>query len=103
MLQHSTEILAQGGLNSLWSNLLTGWVGPIFIAAVAVFAIVFIKDRAWMKLVSFVGIAAIVGLLVFFGSDLFGKGGKFTSVAKNQANQINTVVVPGASMDFLAD
>ena len=95
MLQQSV-LFPAAGLNELWTNILNNWVGPLFIAAVAVFAIVFIKDRAWMKLVSFVGIAAIVGVLVFFGKDMFGSSGTLTKAAKGNATKVtNTVVSPG--------
>lgn len=77
-----------GGLQGLWTQALTNWIGPIFIAAVAVFAIVFIKDRAWMKLIGFVGIAAVVGVLVWSGTAFFGSTGSLTTVASNAAKTI---------------
>lgn len=85
----STIVLASGGLNDLWTTVLQGWIGPIFLAAIAVFAIIFLKDRAWMKLISFVGIAAVVAVLIYAGPTLFGSGGVFTSVAEDAATQIN--------------
>lgn len=80
------------GLSDLQSKILTNWIGPLFILGVAVFALVFIKDRAWMKLIAFVGIAAVVGTLIFAGSELFGSKDKgLTKVAKDAANQVNVV------------
>lgn len=80
------------GLTDLWKNILSNWITPLYIAAVAVFAIMFLKDRAWMKLIGFVGIAAVVGVLVFAGSEMFGNKNKgLTKVAKNAAKEINTV------------
>ena len=77
-------------LSAIENNLINGWIGPVFLGAVAIFAIVFIKDRAWMKLIGFVGIAAVVGVLVFAGGTLFGSSthntGKLGNVAKAQVN-----------------
>lgn len=80
--------LPAAGLSELWNDVLKNWIGPVFIAAVAVFAIVFVKDRAWMKLIGFVGIAAIVGVLVFAGESLFGSGGTLKGVAEGLSGQI---------------
>lgn len=82
-------VIPAAGLSELWQTILQGWVGPIFLAAIAVFAIVFLKDRAWMKLISFVGIAAVVAVLIYAGPALFGQGGTFQSVAQNAATKVN--------------
>lgn len=68
-----------------WVNgtILEGWVQPIFFLLVAVFAIVFIKERAWVKLASFVAIAAIVGVLIFLAPRWFGDDGVITDSAQN--------------------
>lgn len=87
----NVEVL-NAGIGGLWTDVLKNWVTPLYVAAVAIFAIVFLKDRAWMKLIGFVGIAAVVGVLVFAGSDLFGSKDKgLTKVAKNAAGKINTI------------
>lgn len=84
--------LHAAGLSELWTKILKNWITPLYIAAVAVFAIIFLKDRAWMKLIGFVGIAAVVGVLVFAGSEIFGgKNAGLTKVAKNAAKDINAV------------
>lgn len=83
------ELAASGGLGGLWDTIRTNWLGPIFFAAVAIFAIIFIKDRAWMKLIAFVGIAAVVGVLIFAGEDMFGDSGTLSGTAENLAGQIN--------------
>lgn len=80
---------AAAGLSGLQTTLLNNWIKPVFIVAVAVFAVIFIKDRAWMKLIGFVGIAAIVGVLVFQGDAMFGKEGNLTKTAKDMAVQVN--------------
>jgi len=82
-------VIPAAGLNELWNTVLSGWIGPLFIAAVAVFALFFIKDRSWTKLIGFVGIAAVVGVLIFAGPALFGDGGALQSVAEDAATQVN--------------
>lgn len=99
MYSYMAEIVSyfSEGLSTVWSKLLSNWIAPVFLAAVAVFSIVFIKDRAWTKLIAFVGIAAVVGMLVFAGSDLFGSGkstGHLSGVAKKGAKDISTIVAP---------
>lgn len=77
------------GLSELWEAIQKDWLGPLFFAAVAVFAIIFVKDRAWMKLIGFVGIAAIVGVLIFAGDSLFGKGDAgLTGTAADLADKV---------------
>lgn len=88
----TTYIFFMGaGLTELWNSIQANWIAPLYIAAIAVFAIIFLKDRQWMKLIGFVGIAAVVGVLVFAGPALFGKDGSLTGVAKKAAGEINTV------------
>lgn len=79
---------ATSGLQGLWNKLMTGYVQWIFIGAVAIFSLVFIKDRKWMQLLSFVGIAAIVGVLIFGGEALFGKDKGITKAATSVAKEI---------------
>ena len=88
-------VIYGAGLNELWDNVLSNWITPLYLAAVAIFAIVFLKDRAWMKLIGFVGIAAVVGVLVFAGGEIFGDKDKgLTGVAKKASDDINTIVSP---------
>lgn len=82
-----------GGLNSLWDTIKSDWLGPIYFAAIACFALVFIKDRAWMKLLTFIGVAAIVGVLIFMGEDFFGNNGQLTKAADKQGKNINTIAL----------
>lgn len=90
-------LIHQGGLSGLWDTIRTDWLGPIVLAAIAIFAIIFIKDRAWLKLIGFVGIAAIVSVLVFAGENLFGESGNLKGVAEGFATDIeNTIVVDNA-------
>lgn len=81
------------GINELWNTVLTNWITPLYLAAIAVFAFIFLKDRAWMKLIGFVGIAAVVGVLIFAGGALFGSSDSgLTKVAADAAKEINTIV-----------
>ena len=82
-----TELYA-AGLTELWTTVQTNWIQPLFLAAVAVFALMLAKDKAWMKLISFVGIAAVVGVLIFAGDSLFGKDGNLTTTAGTLAGQV---------------
>lgn len=82
------DIILASGLGGLKDTIINNWLGPIFILGVAAFALVFIKDRAWMKLIGFVGIAAVVGVLIFAGDSFFGDGGTFTGVAKDAGKQV---------------
>lgn len=77
------------GLSGLQDTIISDWLGPVFIVAVAAFAIVFIKDRAWMKLIGFVGIAAIVGVLIFAGEAFFGEDGSLKGVAETAGKDID--------------
>lgn len=87
----TVDVLANSGLARLWGTVRDNWIAPLFIAMVAVFALFFIKDRAWMKLIGFVGIAAVVGVLVFAGDALFGRNGNLTKTAKTLSQDIQTV------------
>lgn len=87
--------LHAAGIDGLWTNILANWITPLYLAAVAVFAFIFLKDRAWMKLIGFVGIAAVVGVLVFAGRALFGgENATLVKTAADAAKQVNTVVGP---------
>lgn len=94
MLEYMAQMTSihSAGIREIWSGILDNWIGPLFIAAVAVFSIVFIKDRAWMKLIGFIGIAAVVGVLVFAGDDLFGSDGSLKNVAQDTAEGVGNVI-----------
>lgn len=107
------SIVGEGGLGNLGNSIIQNWIGPVFLVGVAAFAIIFIKDRAWMKLVGFVGIAAIVGILIFAGGSLFGGSNSvLVGAAKQEAEKVskngggyknikegNTIVIP----DFMPE
>ena len=89
--QLNTVQIYGSGLSNLQNTVLNNWIQPIFLVAIAVFAIIFIKDRAWMKLIGFIGIAAVVAIPVFMGETFFGSDGKLSGVAEDAASQINAV------------
>lgn len=87
----TTFSIMLAGLSGIQTSLITNWIGPIFLMGVAAFALVFIKDRAWMKLIGFIGIAAVVGVLIFAGGTLFGSADSgLTGVAKSAAVSAGT-------------
>lgn len=89
--QLSTVQIYGTGLSGLKDTVLNNWIQPIYLVAIAAFAIIFIKDRAWMKLIGFLGIAAVLAIPVFMGETFFGSDGKLSGVAEGAANQINTI------------
>lgn len=70
-----------GGLGTVQTNLVNNWIGPAFLIVVAGFAIKFLISRQFRELAGFLGIAAIVALLVFNAGDLFGETGIFRKIA----------------------
>lgn len=81
-----------GGLNGIINKLVGDWVGPAYIILIALVAVHFIKDRQFRELAAFGGIAAIVGLFIFFGNALFGAGGKVTTSVQQVAEGIQMVM-----------
>lgn len=71
------------GLGRLQTNLVSNWIGPAFFIVVAGFAIKFIISRQFRELAGFLAISAVVALLVFNASGLFGKGGIFYNIANS--------------------
>lgn len=87
----NTLILA--GLTGVRDVLVKDWVGPGYVIAIGIVSLLFIKDRAWMKLFSFLGIAAVVAIPIFLGDQLFSEDGGVVSSGKRIADEINTVDV----------
>jgi hypothetical protein len=80
------------GLNGIINGLVGNWIGPAYIILIAIVAVRFVKDRQFRELAAFGGIAAIVGLFLFFGNALFGTRGKVTKSVQDVANGINMAV-----------
>lgn len=70
------------GLGTLQANLVSNWIGPILFIVVAGISIKFIISRQFRELAGFLGIAAVVGLLVFNAGGLFGANGVFSGIAE---------------------
>lgn len=75
------------GLMKLYEKFVENWLGPIYLITVAIFSIVFLKDRKFRELFSFIAIATIVAILIFFTKFFFsgedGKSGKLTKAVKD--------------------
>lgn len=89
------------GLDQLWQKILIEWVTPIFFALIAFFAFTFFKDRKWSKVIGFVGIALVIGILVFNAQDFFGQNGRLTKIGTEFGKTINTVNVVPQVNNFL--
>lgn len=87
-------ISAASGLGSLQKDLVSNWIGPVLFIAVAGIAIKFIISRQFRELAAFLGIAAVVGLLVFNSSFLFGDTGIFSGIAKSFSKQVGGTATP---------
>ena len=79
-----------GGLGDMQKDIIKGWIGPVFILIVAVVAILFVKEREFRKLAAFLGIAAIVGIIIFAGDQLFGDKGKISGTINSTLNGAKT-------------
>ena len=79
---------ASAGLSNLWAGIRDNWIGPVFLAAVAIGAFMFIKNQQLTKLILFLVVAAIVGVLIFGGSALFGSNGALKNMFQATANTV---------------
>lgn len=83
-----------GGLGELKNNLIKDWIGPIYLLVVAVVGILIAKEREFRKLAAFLGIAALVGVLVFAGNQLFGNKGALSDTINSTLNTGGTTKTP---------
>lgn len=82
-------MLGNAGLGSLQKSLVSNWIGPAFFIIVAGFAIKFIISRQFRELAGFLGIAAVVALLVFNANGLFGTNGIFYKIASGFSTKLS--------------
>lgn len=82
------EFATLAGLSGLSDYLLNNWLAPLYFIALAVFAIVFLRNTSWTKIVSFIGVAAVVGVLMFAGPVIFGKDGNITKEATQISKKV---------------
>lgn len=81
------------GLSSLTEWLLNSWVQPLFLLIVAAMALFLLKDKKMRELIIFLIFAAIVGVFVFLGNDIFGGNRGLTGVAKKAADKVNVAEI----------
>lgn len=74
-------LAADPGLKGVQTNLISNWIGPAFFIVVGALALKFIISRQFRELAGFLGIAAVVALIVFNTDKLFGEKGIFTKIA----------------------
>lgn len=86
------NLVMNAGLSGLMETLKNNWIGPVFFIIVAGVSITFLLQREIRKLLVFVVIAALVGVLIYFGADLFGQNGSLSNFAKKEASSINTIL-----------
>ena len=81
-------LLADAGLGTLQTTLVSNWIGPAFLIIIAGMSIKFIVSRQFRELAGFLGIAAVVALLIFNSAGLFGEGGIFYNIANSFSTSI---------------
>lgn len=77
-----TLIIGGTGLQEIWDGVLANWITPVYLAAIAIGAFMFIRSQQLTKLIMFLVVAAIVGVLIFGGSALFGNKGQAGSLTQ---------------------
>jgi asparagine N-glycosylation enzyme membrane subunit Stt3 len=82
------SLILGAGLNDLWNSVRDNWIGPVFFAAVAVGAFMFIKSQQITKLIMFLVVASLVGVLIFFGDALFGANGSLSRMFKGTSTNV---------------
>lgn len=86
------SLFAGTGIGNMTSGLVSNWIGPAFLLIVAGVSITFLIRREIRQLIIFVIIAAIVGMLVYGGSELFGQNKGLNQAAQNVASSVNVIV-----------
>lgn len=83
-------IAGDPGLGQLQKSLVSNWFGPAFFIVVAGISIKFIISRQFRELAGFLGISAVVALLIFNATGLFGEGGIFYNIANSFSNSLGS-------------
>jgi uncharacterized membrane protein YqiK len=78
-------------LSDLVSTAISDWIGPVFVAVIAVVAIVLLWQKKLAAFITFAAVAVLAGLFIFFGDDLFGKSGNLSGAGKQAAEKINVI------------
>lgn len=86
-------LITAAGLGSLGEAFVNDWLGPLFLAAVAITGVVL----AFKKQVRQAAVAALVfiiaGIFIYFAGDFFGESGSLTGVGKGLANEVQQYIV----------
>lgn len=85
------DLLPSLALGNLVDTAISDWIGPLFVAAIAVVAVVLLWQRKLAGFITFAAIAVIAALFIFFGGDLFGKNGNLSKAGKDVAKKINAI------------
>lgn len=72
-------------LDGAWQDFLSKWLGPAVLAIIACFCIKFLISREWTKFLSFLALAVIIAVVVFFSKELFNKESGFVKSVKGLA------------------
>lgn len=94
----NNQLVLNAGLNKLVQKAQDDWIGPAFFIMVAGLSLVFIKNRQFRELLAFLGIAIVVGVLIFFARDLFGRESHLVKTAKEAVG--NTIDVVPSEVEF---
>lgn len=73
------------GLVGVQKNLVANWIGPALFIIIAFVSVKFIMQRQFRELAGFLVIAAIVAILVFNATGLFGPDGVFYKIGDSFA------------------
>lgn len=87
-IMNMTMMLGSTGLTKLWEDAKESWIAPVFFCMVAIGAFMFIKQQAITKLILFLVVAAVVGVLIFGGDALFGKDGALKKMFQGTAEKV---------------
>lgn len=87
-IMNMTMMLGSTGLTKLWTDVKEAWIAPVFFCMVAIGAFMFIKQQAITKLILFLVVAAVVGVLIFGGEALFGSDGALKKMFEGTAVKV---------------
>lgn len=87
-IMNMTMMLGSTGLTKLWLDVKESWITPVFFCMVAIGAFMFIKQQAITKLILFLVVAAVVGVLIFGGEALFGNNGALKNMFEGTAVKV---------------
>jgi len=85
------SLLTAFALSDLVDTAINNWIGPVFVGAIAVVALILLWQRKLAGFITFAAVAVLAGLFIFFGSDLFGQNGNLSGAGRDVAEKINTV------------